>query len=199
MRFNKLFYKKLNLKKRIIIFSILLFTSGCSKQIPSNSWKVFYGVNQMSVKPEYYFTRTIKSGEHEFKTKLTCDGLRLDGFTRIKGKDKGLFAQDLGESMLTGLLIGRMNINLDGKYFPYVAFERDRNYSNTFYLRPLPTFDFKSFSEIFSAKTVKLVFPIMEYGPTIFTWENEIDPWVKVHSFCEESDDSFRLNPGVDF
>ena len=117
MRFNKLFYKKLNFKKRIILFSILLFTSGCSKQIPSNSWKVFYGVNQMSVKPEYYFTRTIKSGEHEFKTKLTCDGWRLDGFTRIKGKDKGLFAQDLGESMLTGLLIGRMNINLDGKYF----------------------------------------------------------------------------------
>ena len=86
------------------------------------------------------------------------------------------------------------NLNLDGKYIP--VFFKDNSYSNSYRVdisndpNIFPIYgengeDAGNSSELFSSKTVKIQFPIRGYGQTIFTLNNEIDPWIKLQPFCK--------------
>ena len=88
------------------------------------------------------------------------------------------------------------NLNLDGKYIPGFFFFKDMSYSNSYYVNIgndpniHPIYgengeDAGTSSELFSSKTVKIQFPIRGYGQTIFTLNNEIDPWIKLQPFCK--------------
>ena len=145
----------------------------------------------MTNKKEIYYTRTIRSGIHKFITKLTCNVWQLDGYSEVKGENKGLFAQGTYNKN------GTLNLNLDGKYLPYFMFAVDSYYSNRYYIGIGDNIN-KDFyfdannqksgttSEIFSSKTVKIQFPVSGYGQVIFTLNNEIDPWTELQPFCKK-------------